>query len=153
MRLKALETDPKAFGSSLTEELLSPDEKWQKYLDLSLKKQGEVMVFAKVDGILVGMVGAYWDDKQKSKHVATMFGTYVETSYRGRKIGSMLIESLFNELKQVPQLKKIKLAVVSSEAAAIRLYEKFGFERVGIEKQELFNDPDYSDTILMEKSL
>lgn len=153
LRLKALETDPKSFGSSFEEESLSSDEKWQKYLDLSIKKQGEVMVFAKVDGALIGMVGAYWDDKKKSKHVATMFGTYVATSYRGRKIGSMLIESLLNELKQIPQLKKIKLAVVSSETAAIRLYEKFGFDRVGIEKHELFNDPYYSDTILMEKLL
>jgi len=153
LRLKALESDPRAFGSSLEEEALSSDEKWQKYLNLSIQKQGEVMVFAKVDGLLVGMVGAYWDDKKKSKHVATMFGTYVETSYRGRKMGSLLIESLLNELKQIPQLKKIKLAAVSSETAAIRLYEKSGFERVGIEKAELFDDPDYSDTILMEKSL
>lgn len=153
LRLLALETDPKAFGSSLEEERLSPDEKWQKYLNLSIQKQGEVMVFARVDGALVGMVGAYWDDKKKSRHVATMFGTYVEKSYRGRKIGSMLIENLLNELKNLPQLKKIKLAVVSSEPAAIRLYEKFGFERVGIEKKELFDDPEYSDTILMEKLL
>ena len=33
LRLLALETDPKAFGSSLEEERLSPDEKWQKYLN------------------------------------------------------------------------------------------------------------------------
>lgn len=40
LRLLALETDPKAFGSSLEEERLSPDEKWQKYLSLSIQKQG-----------------------------------------------------------------------------------------------------------------
>jgi ribosomal protein S18 acetylase RimI-like enzyme len=153
LRLRALETDPKAFGSSLEEELLNPDEKWQKYLNFSIAKQGEVMVFARVEGQLVGMVGAYWDDKKKSKHVATMFGTYVDVEFRGRKIGSMLIENLINELKQIPQLRKIKLAVVSSEIAAIRLYEKYGFEKVGVEKQELYNDPDFSDTILMEKAL
>lgn len=154
IRIKSIKTNPEAFASTENDVLKDPDEKWQTFLNKSLAHDGEIMLFA-VDDTggdqkPVGIVGAFWDNKIKTKHVAHIFGVFVDPEYRGMGVGSMLFSQLLSELKAIPQLKKASLEVVISEIPAINLYKKHGFIEVGTEKGELYQpEKDYYDDLLV----
>lgn len=50
--------------------------------------------------------------------------------YRGGKIGMALMDELFKEARK-RNIKKLSLSVDPSNAAAMKLYERFGFKEVG----------------------
>lgn len=156
IRIFSIETNPEAFANTLDDVVSDVDEKWQKYLESSNKRDGSVIFFARDDnGSIVGIVGAFWGSKIKNKHIANIFGTFVKPETRGLGVGSMLMEELIKELKMIPQLKKAKLEVVSTEIPAIGLYKKFGFKAVGLEKADLYQPHKdvYDDVYLMELPL
>ena len=47
----------------------------------------------------------------------------------------------------------IKLCVIPEQRAAVKLYEKYGFELVGRLKKELKFDDKFYDELIMEKLL
>ncbi len=67
---------------------------------------------------------------------------------RRRGIGSMLLRDALNELKRLkPDINLITLEVRESNAAAIELYEKFGFKVMG--KRTGYYDKPHENAIIM----
>ena len=137
LRLEALRTEPTAFASSYADENAFGDEVWIGRLSTAFKRDGNMTFFAEVDGALVGMAGATWSSKAKLRHVAEVYGVYVSPGRRGRGIASALLTKLLAELESLGQIEKVKLTVNSESEAAVRLYEKLGFETVGVARDEL----------------
>lgn len=46
-------------------------------------------------------------------------------------------------------VEEVRLTVVATNKAAVRLYERAGFEQYGLERQALKIDHDYYDEVLM----
>ena len=68
--------------------------------------------------------------------------------FRRRGIGSMLLRDALNELKRLkPDINLITLEVRESNAAAIELYEKFGFKVMG--KRISYYDKPHENAIIM----
>ena len=67
---------------------------------------------------------------------------YVHPEYRNKKIASNLMNILLDFAKQ-NQYKKVKLDTYKEFEAAIKFYEKIGFER----KEEIDNKYIYEKTI------
>ena len=79
---------------------------------------------------------------------AELININVKEDYQNKKIGTKLIEQMINDCRQ-NNVSSITLEVKKSNNNAIHLYEKMGFNKVGIRK-------DYYqgiDGILMEKEL
>lgn len=74
------------------------------------------------------------------------------SGYRGQGLGSRLLESALDHAK-VSGLEKVELSVYSDNVAAIALYEKFGFTRVGLNRHFRKLDGRYFDCIQMETFL
>lgn len=54
--------------------------------------------------------------------------------------------------EQIPQLEKINLRVIATNAQAIGLYMKFGFQEEGRRKRQFkYSDGTYADDVLMGK--
>lgn len=156
IRVEAIKTNPEAFANILQDVLSDPDKKWQGFLELSKKLDGELMLFALDDSDqVIGMLGAYWVQKPKLKHIGNVFGVFVKPEFRGKGIGTNMLMELIKELRKVPQLKKLKLEVVADEIPAIKLYKKVGFKEIGISKEDLFQPETntYSDLLIMEMAL
>ena len=72
-----------------------------------------------------------------------------EKELHGKGFGADAVRTLcrfgFSEMN----LRKIKAAVFDFNAPALRCYEKCGFKREGVLKQEMFRDGAYHDVILM----
>ena len=150
LRLEALLDTPTAFASSYEEEAALPEEVWIARLTTAVERDGNVTFFAEVDGALVGMAGAGWSGKAKLRHVAEVYGVYVAPEIRGRGIARRLMDRLLDELRSMGQIEKVSLGVTSDNAAAVRIYEKLGFEIVGTARRELRVDGRYYDLHFME---
>lgn len=80
-------------------------------------------------------------------------GISVTTIQQGKGIGSFLMESLLSSAKQIG-FSQMELEVVTTNNTAIRLYEKFGFRRVGtIPRGFRYKEGYYEDLLLMVKGL
>lgn len=99
---------------------------------------------AKIDNEIVGFAGIIpvLDEADISNIV-------VNKNYRNQKIGSLLLEALF-DLAISLKIQKINLEVRKSNVPAIKLYEKYGFEVCGVRKNYYSN---IEDAILMKKVL
>lgn len=153
LRLEALADSPTAFGSSAEEEAKRPDEYWRGRIDNGNHKPLNLIIFAEFNGELIGMVGAFAENKVKIQHIADVWGMYVKSKFRGQGVGKFLLESLLNELRASQEIKKIKIAATSTNQAAVGLYEKLGFQVVGELKKELLVDGEYYDELLLEMYL
>lgn len=151
LRLEALKLEAFSFGSSYEDSLKSLDTKWKDQLQRSLDENLSVMLFAKDGNDLVGMIGAFWDDREKTKHVGNIFGVYVKSSYRGKGIGGLLMKAILGKLDSMLHIEKIKLSVVIQQIPALKMYEKYGFKIVGKCEKELCVDGVYYDEYIMEK--
>ncbi|HSF07662.1 MAG TPA: GNAT family N-acetyltransferase [Methylomirabilota bacterium] len=80
------------------------------------------------------------------------FSVYVERSWRGKGVGSLLLERLI-ELARQHGYHKMVLSAFPTNTSGIALYEKFGFRTVGIYHEQGLLDGAWVDTIAMEKLL
>ncbi|MDW3196548.1 MAG: GNAT family N-acetyltransferase [Cytophagales bacterium] len=143
LRLEALREEPLAFGSSYEEEKNISDAEWQTRIKNAL--------FALENDKLIGMVVLIQQTNIKSRHVANVFGLYVQSSHREKGIGKLLMSAAIEKLTAIGTIRKIKLAVNAELTATINLYEQFGFQRVGMLNQELRYNDRFYDELIMEK--
>lgn len=153
LRLEALQQDPTAFISSYADEVQFDDDRWLQRVQSGYDKQENITLYAESNTKLVGMLGANWSNRSKIQHVANIYGVYVSPSVRGQGIGSLLLQSLLDELGNLPRLEKVKLTVTATQTSARALYKKYNFEIVGIAKKEVKIDDTYYDEIYMERFL
>ena len=108
--------------------------------------------FAEYEDRLIGMTGIARGSSPKTKHGAEIWGVYVTPQWRGLHIAEELIQSC-KEWAQAREIVILRLAVVASNQAAVRCYERCGFVTYGTEPRSLFYEGKYYDEYLMALSL
>lgn len=150
LRLEALKEEPQAFSSSYRDALKKDEGEWKRHLQGYLEEKESIMLFADREGSLVGMLGAFWQEREKTRHVCNLFSFYVQKEYRNKGIGKFLVTEIIAKLRLKRQFEKVKLNVVSDNEGAIALYKKFGFEIVGKLGKEVKVGDSYYDQYIME---
>lgn len=88
----------------------------------------------------------------KYRHRAVM-GISVRKEYWGCGLGSYLMQLAIDQTR-ANGFEQLELGVYSDNSRAIHLYEKFGFERYGIQPRAFkLKDGTYRDEIIMVKML
>ena len=80
---------------------------------------------------------------------ADIMNIVVKKDFRNNGIGSLLLDYLISYSKSI-NLKTITLEVNEINIPAIKLYEKFGFEKLGIRKKYYNGE---NDAIIMSKKI
>ena len=80
------------------------------------------------------------------------FSVYVAREQRGRRIGDALLSALEARARHIGYHKMV-LAAFPTNAAGMRLYERHGFEKVGIYREQGLLDGRWVDVIVMDKIL
>ena len=80
---------------------------------------------------------------------ADIMNIVVKKSYRNNGIGSILLENLISYAKSL-KLKTVTLEVNDHNLSAIRLYDKFNFDHIGIRKKYYNGE---NDAIIMSKKI
>ena len=114
-------------------------------LEEELECDNSYVIVAKVDeNTIVGFAGL-----KVILDEADIMNIVVKKDFRHNGIGFILLENLINHSKEL-NLKTITLEVNENNLSAIRLYDKFSFDKLGIRKN--YYDGK-SDAIIMSKKL
>jgi L-phenylalanine/L-methionine N-acetyltransferase len=81
---------------------------------------------AVVDGQVVGELGVHLETAARRRGIASI-GMAVHDDFQGRGVGSALMAAMLDFADNWLGIHRIELTVYTDNAAAVRLYEKFGF--------------------------
>lgn len=151
--LEILNTDSSAFSSTRMDFEMQSKAWWQNYLQKYIFNPNNLLMLAKNDSKIIGLMGFVRKFGKKVEHSGNLYWMWVDKNYRGNGVGQQLLTKIINFTKTLPGLKKIELTVYQNQFAAVNLYEKCGFEQVGVKKQDVLEKGEYLDCIIMEKFL
>lgn len=108
------------------------------------------LLVAEADGELVGQVGLYVSGNARRRHVADL-GMGVRDDWRGRGVGSAMLQAVLDLADGWLQLRRIELQVYAENAPAIALYARHGFVEEGHHRDFAFRDGRYVDAVSMAR--
>jgi len=149
LRLAGLAGDPLAFSSTYDEEVTAGPALAAK----RLKNKNALNLGAFVDGKLVGVVTLLIKTSFSSRHKADLVGMYVDPAHRGQGVADNLVNTLFEQAKSLPHLKKVMLNVVAGNDRARAFYVRHGFQVFGVERQAAYLEGRFHDEIMMVRFL
>ena len=110
---------------------------------------GMTRLVAVIDGKVIGMLGLNRFTDRRA-HVAS-FGMAVHDAYAGRGAGAALLGAAIDLADNWLQIKRLELSVYADNARAIGLYERFGFEREGLQRAYAWRGGGYVDSLTMAR--
>ncbi len=145
--LKAIggETDNLTFGA---EGFPATLEEERAYLESLKCSASSAMYVAKKNGKIVGNAHFTGMTRERLRHRGSIGISVLKLEW-GQGIGSRLLRTVIDFAKDTAHVEIISLEVKSDNVRAIKLYKKFGFERIGHFKGFLKIDGEYADFELM----
>ena len=119
----------------------------RRYLKAIRRWEHAAVFVAEVDGQVVGRLSVSRDQHPASRHVADV-GLMVAAERRGQGIGRALLEAAV-DWARAAGVTKLELHVFPWNEPALRLYERFGFEREGVRRGHYRRGGEEVDAILM----
>ncbi len=108
-----------------------------------------LMVLAIIDGCIVGIAQISCLPRKRISHNSEL-SISVKKDYWRKGIGSALMQELISFANNHSLIKNISLGVKASNYNAIKMYEKFGFTKVGMHKNYFYVNGTYDDEIIMD---
>lgn len=123
------------------------DEAW--YEDYMKNRQSQVrlaIIAIDTDSYIGNVQLTHIHSINRSAEFAILIG---DTRYRGAGAGSYAMREILRHGFHDLNLNRIWLSVLDDNAAAIRLYEKYGLKHEGRERQAVYKDGAYRDLLRM----
>jgi putative acetyltransferase len=100
---------------------------------------------------VVGMFGLQtFPHRPRRQHVGTI-GMSVHEDWHGKGVGTALMHAGIDLADNWLNLTRLELEVYTDNEPAIRLYERFGFEREGLLRRHAYRDGRYVDSYVMAR--
>lgn len=141
LRLEALKQSPESFASSYEDAIKRNNPIQQVRNNLNTKGNYTFGAFDHEE--LIGVVTLVQEQAEKLRHRANIYAMYVTPKKRGHGVGETLLTETITLAKNLEEVIKINLQVVSKNEPAKRLYTRMGFKVFGTEKHALKIDDQY----------
>jgi RimJ/RimL family protein N-acetyltransferase len=123
VRLKALESDPGVFASTLREESAMTEIDWKEWL-----KSDDIAIFLIYDdATLVGMTGIVVDRNDPDKKKAILWGSWLEPSARGKGLSQILYQARLEWAREHPTIEDMIVSHRASNLFSRRANQRHGF--------------------------
>jgi RimJ/RimL family protein N-acetyltransferase len=119
----------------------------RRYLRAVRRSPHAAVFVAEIPAGVVGRLSVARDTHPASRHVADV-GLMVAAGHRRRGIGSALLDQAVEWAREAG-IEKLELHVFPYNEPAIRLYERFGFEREGLRRAHYRRGGELVDAVLM----
>lgn len=113
----------------------------------SLNRHGLVAV---VGDRVVGLGGLDVSERARFRHVGELY-VEVHDAFHRRGVGTALMKALLDLADRWLGLVRVQLEVNADNAAAVALYERFGFETEGRLRGNILRDGAYIDSLVMAR--
>lgn len=108
-----------------------------------------MMLLGVINCSIVSIANIIRQTKKRLSHNSEI-GISVKKDYWRNGIGSIVIEQLINYAKECGEIKNISLGVRATNLNAIKMYEKFGFVKVGVHNKYFNINGVYDDELIMD---
>ncbi len=112
--------------------------------------EGLIRLVAEAEGRVIAACTLHPNHRYRMRHIAGC-GINVHPDYWNQGVGSALMAAIIDVADNWLNLKRIELEVFVDNAAAIHLYEKFGFVIEGTKCKYVFREGEYVDTHVMAR--
>jgi ribosomal protein S18 acetylase RimI-like enzyme len=146
IRLKALQTDPTAFGESYERE----KEVSEQEIRQRLSNPNYRAYISRIGNKVVALVISTMERPQHVEHMAKIHSVFTDPEFRNKGVGSKLLERVLDDLHKNLITARVALSVNSEQEAARKMYEKLGFVQFGVGHKEMKIGEKYYDQIQME---
>ncbi len=109
----------------------------------------QTRLVAVIVGRVIGCIGL--ERFQSRRSHAGQFGLAVHDAYAGRGAGTALLAAVIDLADNWLNLKRLELSVYADNARAIGLYERFGFEREGLNRAYSWRNGAFVDSLTMAR--
>jgi RimJ/RimL family protein N-acetyltransferase len=150
LRLEALTLHPEAFAADVDLTAAEGTDKWADRLAGYAATNSSAISIATAGEVLVGMAGIGRGHWPKTRHLATLWGVYVNQDWHGLHICEQLLQACTDWATGTGKTV-INLGVNISNIPAIRCYSRCGFTVYGIEPRTICYNGIYYDELLMAK--
>lgn len=141
------------FMVTAVEEFNATLEHGEEWIKSHTTDEGKILLVAVAQGRLIGSLHFKNGGRRRLAHQGD-FGMSVHKEWRERGVGSALVQSLIIWGCANPLIEQIRLSVLATNEAAIRLYTTMGFMLEGrLMNQAKLEDGTYTDLILMARSV
>jgi putative acetyltransferase len=110
---------------------------------------GALNLVVELDGKLVANAGMNRFEGRR-QHAASL-GMGVHDDFTGRGVGTFQMAAMVDAADNWHDIKRLELTVYTDNDAAVRLYEKFGFEKEGLLRSFGYRDGQYVDAYTMAR--
>jgi RimJ/RimL family protein N-acetyltransferase len=107
-----------------------------------------LLLIAETDGEIMGILRCVGGNYHSTRH-AVELGSTVRRDWRGKGVGSALLERAIAWAKGATIVKRIEVHVYARDTGARRLYEKFGFVVEGKRQRVVCHHGVYLDDLVM----
>jgi RimJ/RimL family protein N-acetyltransferase len=142
---RAVSSEPEAWLITESDWRGVADER--RYLRAIRRSPHAAVFVAEYDGGVVGRLSLARDSHPASVHVADL-GLMVAAAHRRRGIGRLLLGQAVEWARETG-VEKLELHVFPHNEPAIKLYERFGFEREGLRRDHYRRGSGFVDAVLM----
>ncbi|MDT0682218.1 GNAT family N-acetyltransferase [Roseicyclus sp. F158] len=145
IRLESLRCSPSSFANTEADWLRLPDPEWLNRL--------KTPVYAALKGDEpVGIMGLLLQTGEKRAHRATLVMVYLRESERGAGLADRLLSAV-TAFAVGSGVRQLELTVNDDNVAAIRFYERHGFEQAGRVPRALIEGGRDVDELFMVRRL
>lgn len=148
MRLECLQRSPEVFGTTYEDEVGKPKLYFEEQIERDTPDLFFFGAFANDD--LIAIAGFVRGDRRKTRHSGEIVAMYVNPDFRGHGIGENLLRALVKTVFETEGVEQVFLTVIDSNATAVGLYERLGFEKFGVQKNYFKLGETYWNRQLMQ---
>jgi RimJ/RimL family protein N-acetyltransferase len=145
IRLKALQTDPKAFGSNYERESKMTETDWRNRLQA--KDNAIFLLYAGETAIGITCVSI--DRNDPTNKTALLWGSWLAPDFRRKNVSELMYQTRINWAKRQPTVEKIIVSHRASNIASKRANQKHGFVETH-KIEEIWTDGTTEDEIFYE---
>lgn len=113
--------------------------------------RSDIHLVAERDGAVVALAGLDAVATQLRRRHVMALGMAVARAAQGQGVGKALMHSLMDWADRWAQVLRIELSVYTDNAAAISLYQRFGFRIEGTHRGYAMRDGVYADVLAMAR--
>ncbi len=124
---------------------------WRRRIAAALRSPRGLFLVAVSGGAVVGNLGVWPDANPASAHVAWI-GMSVAAGFRGAGVGGALLEAAV-AWAAAADFRRVELGVFPENARAMAFYERHGFVREGLRREQYRRGDQYHDEVLMARPL
>jgi putative acetyltransferase len=124
-------------------------EKWRQRLEEP--REGIYVLVACVAGEVIGNLNLQTYPRSPRRKHAGGLGMAVRDDWQGKGVGTALMAAAIELADRWLNLTRLELQVFTDNAAAVHLYEKFGFEIEGTLVRYAFRDGELADVYAMAR--